>query len=82
MDDTALRETKPPDNTLSLGRVGIFNSCLTALRRWVYHCPRCDNNLLRRSRPRSREFLLRLIFVRAYRCHNCYRRYWRPRFRI
>ncbi len=82
MGDIGLQEGRAPSAAVRLGRVGLFGKLLTAVRHWIFECPRCVNHPLRRSKARGREFLLALFLFRSYRCHGCNRRYWRPRFRI
>jgi hypothetical protein len=82
MDDIQPREGGSPSATAVPDRGGFFGLLLSAMRRRVFHCPRCVNHVLRRSRPRGWEFWLGLFLLRAYRCHGCFRRYWRPRIRI
>jgi hypothetical protein len=41
-------------------------------------CPRCNQPEVYPSRVRGLDFLLTLLLLRPYRCHNCSRRYWRP----
>jgi hypothetical protein len=47
------------------------------LTRW--RCPDCSESPLHPSRRRGLEWLLLLVFVRPYRCHECCQRFWRSR---
>ena len=39
-------------------------------------CPRCGDEKTRRSPSRKGDGILRILFCKAYRCRECYYRFW------
>lgn len=57
----------------------------TGMDRKTLRCPSCfDVDAIRRSHSRLRDVPLRLIGMRAYRCLQCYRRFyaWKHPIRV
>jgi hypothetical protein len=66
--------------TVGAPAIGIVGRLFGHIRHWLSRCPCCLNREMNPSRPRGKEWLLTLAFIRPFRCHWCERRFWRPRF--